>query len=226
MARYKITKSLIESWYYTYDCREEYEDEAMESFLSTLRCEQVPMSEAMTNGLEFEALVTDIATGKLQPEWEGSGQTNPSSYGDGEEMGSFKYPKWYRGARELAEIVRGSQFQVRVHRPITVCGMDFEIHGVLDALREGVIFDIKFRSKSFGSLDLAGSYYGCSQHPFYFYLVPEARKFLYLVSDGTDIYIEQYTPEESRTAEEIISEFVDYLKAANLWDVYTEHWRI
>ena len=230
MPRYEITKSLIESWYYVHDCWEGCEEDAMNSFLCALRGEKEELTEEqmqnIQNGFDFEKLVTDIAMGKFVPEFEDDGTVNKSSYGDGEVMGHNKYPKWYRGAREIAELVKGAQFQVRIHRPITVNGMDFEIHGVLDALREGTIFDIKFKNKSFGSLDLAGDYFGSAQHPFYFYLVPEARKFLYLVSDGNDIYIEQYTPEESRSAEEIISEFMDFLKSADLMDVYRANWLI
>ena len=134
--------------------------------------------------------------------------------------------KWYRAAYELAQIVKGAQFQVRIRKPITVNGMEFELVGVLDALREGTIFDFKFKNKSFGSLDLAGDYLDSAQHPFYFYLVPEARKFLYMVSDGNDIYIEQYFPEESRSAEEIIAEFISFLESSNLMDEYKAHWQI
>lgn len=227
MPRYEITKSLIESWYYVHDCWEGQEEAAMESFLHTLRCEPEELTEDqkknIQNGFDFEKLVTDIATGAFMPAFETDGSVNSVS---GEVMGFDKYPKWYRAARELAQLVKGAQFQVRIHKPITVNGMDFEIHGVLDALREGTIFDIKFRNKSFGSLDLAGSYYGSAQHPFYFFLVPEARRFMYLVSDGSDIYIEQYTPDESRTAEEIISEFMQFLEASGLMDEYKEHWKV
>ena len=230
MPRYEITKSLIEAWYYVHDCWEGQEDNAMESFMAALRGERPELTEEqqqnIQNGFDFEQLVTDIATGKFQPEWQGSGQTNPSSLGDGEEMGYYQYPKWHRAAAEFGAMLKGAQFQVRIHKPITVNGMDFEIHGVLDALREGVIYDIKFKNKSFGSIDLAGTYLDSAQHPFYFYLVPEARKFLYLVSDGNDIYIEQYTPEESRTAEEIIAEFMAFLESAGLMDMYKEHWQV
>ena len=136
------------------------------------------------------------------------------------------YPKWYRPASEFGALLRGAQFQVRIHRPITVRGMEFEIHGVLDALKEGVIYDIKFKNKSFGSSDIAGDWLDSPQHPFYFYLVPEARKFLYLVSDGNDIYIEQYFPEETVPAAKIIAEFVDFLEASGLMDVYKANWQV
>ena len=208
MARYEITKSLIESWYYVQDCWEGGEEDAMNAFMAALRGEKEDLTEEqqqnIQNGFDFEKLVMDLATGKPVPEDE----------------------KWRRAASEFADLVRGAQFQVRIHKPITVRGIDFEIHGVLDALREGTIFDFKFKNKSFGSLDLPGSYLESAQHPFYFYLVPEARRFLYLVSDGTDVYIEQYTPEDSRDAYDVIAEFVDFLQSAGLMDLYKEHWSV
>ncbi|MBO6269418.1 MAG: hypothetical protein J6N19_09800 [Clostridium sp.] len=210
MPRYKITKSLIESWYYVHDCWEGCEDDAMESFLRALRCEPEELTDEqkqnIQNGHDFEELIESIANGA---DWE-----------------TGKEHKWYRAAYELAQLVKDAQFQVRIRKPITVNGMDFEIVGVLDALREGTIFDFKFKNKSFGSLDLAGDYLDSAQHPFYFYLVPEARKFLYMVSDGNDIYIEQYFPEESRSAEEIIAEFISFLESSNLMDEYKAHWQI
>ena len=208
MPRYEITKSLIESWYYVQDCWEGGEEDAMNAFMATLRGEKEELTEEqmqnIQNGFDFEKLVTDLATGKSVPE----------------------DAKWYHAASEFAQLLKGAQFQVRIHKPITVRGIPFEIHGVLDALREGTIFDFKFKNKSFGSLDLPGSYLDSAQHPFYFYLVPEARRFLYLVSDGTDVYIEQYTPEDSRDAYDVIAEFVDFLQSAGLMDLYKEHWAV
>lgn len=233
MPRYKITQSLISAWNYVHNCWEGQEDAAMESFLTALRGEKEELTpeqmQNIQNGFDFEKLVTDIATGAFHPQWEwatdkdGNLSVEPNT---GEPMGANVYPKWYRPAAEFGALLRGAQFQVRIHRPITVRGMEFEIHGVLDALKEGVIYDIKFKNKSFGSSDIAGDWLDSPQHPFYFYLVPEARKFLYLVSDGNDIYIEQYLPEETRKAADIISEFVDFLETAGLMDVYKTNWQV
>lgn len=206
--KYEITQSLISAWQYTFECWEGQEEAAMNAFLLALRGEKEELTEEQAqnikNGHDFENMV----------------------YLKASEKPVAVNPKWERGVDELAGIVKGAQFQVRIHRSIIVQGMEFDIHGVLDALKAGVIYDIKFKNKSFHSLELAGDYLGSAQHPFYFYLVPEARKFLYLVSDGQDIYIEQYIPSECRTAEEIISEFVDYLRAANLLEVYKENWAL
>lgn len=228
MVRYLITQSLISAWNYTYDCSEDKEEDAKQSFLHALRREPEDLTEEqqqnIQNGHDFERLVMDIATGKFSPEFSTDGTVNKSSYGDGELMGYAKYPKWYRGANEIAGLVKGAQFQVKASRSIIVRGMEFLVFGILDGLKAGTIFDFKFKNKSFGSLDLAGNYLDSPQHPFYFHLVPEAREFLYLVSDGADVYIERYTPEESRTAEEIIAEFVDFLNASCLLDEYKAHW--
>ena len=227
MPRYKITQSLISAWNYVHNCWEGQEDAAMESFLTALRGEKEELTpeqmQNIQNGFDFEKLVTDIATGAFHPQVEFDGMTDPETC---EETCREVYPKWYRPAAEFGALLRGAQFQVRIHRPITVRGMEFEIHGVLDALKEGVIYDIKFKNKSFGSSDIAGDWLDSPQHPFYFYLVPEARKFLYLVSDGNDIYIEQYLPEETRKAADIISEFVDFLETAGLMDVYKANWQV
>lgn len=227
MPRYKITQSLISAWNYVHNCWEGQEDAAMESFLTALRGEKEELTpeqmQNIQNGFDFEKLVTDIATGAFHPQYEFDGMTDPDTC---EETCKEVYPKWYRPAAEFGALLRGAQFQVRIHRLITVRGMEFEIHGVLDALKEGVIYDIKFKNKSFGSSDIAGDWLDSPQHPFYFYLVPEARKFLYLVSDGNDIYIEQYLPEETRKAADIISEFVDFLETAGLMDVYKANWQV
>lgn len=202
MARYLITQSLLSAWNYVHYCREGQEEEAMASFLSTLRREPVEQTEAMAHGIEFETAVYAEAAGQVRP----------------------PHPKWEHGICEVAAFLKDAQFQVRVQREISVGGMTFLVYGVLDALHAGVIYDVKFKAKSFGSLDLAGEYFNSPQHPFYFFLVPEAHLFRYLVSDGTDLYLEQYTPEESEDAGELIHEFIQFLTASRLMDTYKQYW--
>lgn len=174
----------------------------MASFLSTLRREPSETTEAMQNGIEFENAVYAEASGQLRP----------------------PHAKWERGIREVAAFLKGAQFQVRVQREIQIAGMTFLVYGILDALCAGTIYDVKFKNKSFGSLDLAGEYFDSPQHPFYFYLVPEARLFRYLVSDGQDIYIEQYTPDDTADAGELIAEFVEFLNVTGLMETYKHYW--
>jgi len=202
MAKYLITQSLLSAWNYVHSCYEGCEEDAMASFLSTLRREPTETTEAMQNGIDFENAVYAEASGQLRPPHE----------------------KWERGICEVAAFLKGAQFQVRVQREIQIGGMTFLVYGVLDALCAGTISDVKFKNKSFGSLDLAGEYFDSPQHPFYFYLVPEARLFRYLVSDGTDLYIEQYTREETPDAGELIAEFVEFLNVTGLMETYKTYW--
>lgn len=202
MARYLITQSLLSSWNYAHNCWEGCEEDAMASFLATLRREPAEVTEAMQDGIELENAVYAEASGLLRP----------------------LHPKWERGICEVAAFLKGAQFQVRVQREIQIAGMTFLVYGVLDALQAGIISDVKFKSKSFGSLDLAGEYFDSPQHPFYFFMVPEARLFRYLVSDGTDLYIEQYTPDETPDAGELIAEFVDFLNVTGHMETYKKYW--
>lgn len=221
MARYLITQSLLSSWNYVFDCFEGYEDEAREEFMQTLRREKGEQSEAMLKGIAFENLCYSIADGSFRPGLELSGPCNPNT---GELMERQVYPFGYQGACKVAEFIKGAPVQVKAQREISVNGMDFLVYGILDALKAGTIYDVKFKNKSFGSLDLAGSYMDSPQHPSYFYIVPEASEFKYLVSDGSDIYTETYRREDTPFIGDIISEFIDSLASWGLLDLYKEKW--
>ena len=219
-----ITQSLLSSWGYMFNCWEDGLEQAKEDFMRSLNREPIPANEAMQAGIDFERLCYQIAAGKFTPEFSTDGTTNKSSYGDGELMGYNKYPKNYSGAEKVAEIIRGGQVQVSIKRPITVDGTRFLIHGVLDVLKAGIIYDVKYKVKSFGSLDLAGSYIDSPQHPAYFYLVPEAREFRYLVSDGTDLYVETYTRQITPFIGDLIAEFKASITDMGLFDLYKAKW--
>ena len=205
--RYLITQSLLSAWNYVHTCYPGCEEDAMASFLHTLRKEPEDLSEDqlqnILNGIAFESAVYATALGK---------EHNAN-------------PKWQTGIEAVAAFVAGAQFQVRVQRELRISDMTFLVYGVLDALKAGVISDVKFKNKSFGSLELAGDYFDSPQHPLYLYMVPEAHLFQYLVSDGTDLYIEQYTPDETVSAESLIAEFVEFLNSTGLMDEYKKHWQ-
>ena len=202
MGRFLITKSLLSSWGYTFDCMEGKEEEAYEDFLHALRREETPTPEAAQAGIDFENTVYSVAAG--QP--------------------TVIRPGWEDGVRKLSAILRGAQVQVRVQRDIQVDGVDYLVYGVLDAIKAGVIYDVKYKSKSFSQLELAGSYRDNPQHPAYLYMVPGAREFQYLVSDGEDLYIEKYTPAETRPIGEIIRDFIRSISGMGLLDEYQQHW--
>ena len=204
-----------------FDCYEGGEDDAKEAFLRTLRREPTVTTPEIQNGIDFENLCYAIANGSFRPEWKDAHAVNRVT---GEAMGYYGYPKNYSGAKLVANRITGAQVQVRASREIKVDGMTFVVYGVLDALKAGTIYDVKFKNKSFGKLELAGSYRESPQHPFYFYLVPEALDFTYLVSDGEDLYTETYRPEECRSAAQIIHDFLQWLVGADLLELYKKHW--
>lgn len=203
MSRYLMTHSLLASWLYAMK-EDPYADATTErdpykEFLDVLNRVPTPTTEAMQNGLDFEELVTSIANGA---EW----QTD-------------KEHKWYDAAAKVAGIVRGGQFQYKAKKVVTVGGIEFLFYGRLDVLKAGTIYDIKF-SKSYDR----GKYFSSTQHPLYLKLIPEAREFTYLISNGTDVWTETYTPTETRSIFPVISDFTDWLVDHDLWKIYAEKW--
>lgn len=205
--KYKITHSLLSSYAYQFECREECREDAREEFLSALRCEKSEPTEAMLNGINFENIVYGMANDRPIPN-------------------DDNYTKWFIGARQISDIIKGGQVQVRLTREIKVDGMAFVLVGVLDALKAGIIYDVKFKNKSFNSVDVYGDYYGSSQHPAYFYLCPEAFCFEYLVSDGESLYSEVYFPEDAPFIGDLIHHFLEGIKASGDFDTYKENWKI
>ena len=202
MERYLITQTLLSSWAYVFNCRDECAEDAMADFLRTLNREKTEATEAMLDGIAFENEVYKAASGiARQP-----------------------HEKWERGIQAVATALRGAQTQVKAQRDMDAHGMKFLVYGILDGLRAGVIFDVKKKSKSFGSLDLAGDYLDSAQHPAYFYIVPEAYEFRYLVSDGQDLYVETYRPEECRPFPDIVDEFIPSIESLGLLPLYKEKW--
>ena len=114
--------------------------------------------------------------------------------------------------------------QIKAQRELSLGSMSLLVYGIMDALKAGIIYDVKFSNKGFGSAELAGKYLDSPQHPAYFYIEPEAREFQYLVSDGVDLYTETYTRANSRPFKEIAEEFLASLDAMNLLSIYKEKW--
>lgn len=198
-----ITQSLLSSWLYTFNCTEGYEEEANDDFLRTLRREPGEQTDAMRDGIMFEKGVYALA-------------------GDPKSMAAL--PAWKEASSKIADIIRGGQIQVKVQRDIAIDGDDYLLYGVLDAMKAGIIYDVKFSSKGFGAAELAGKYLESPQHPAYMYCVPEALAFKYLVSDGNELYIETYTRKTTPDIGGIIHNFRNDLRARGLDDIYTEKW--
>lgn len=202
MERYLITQSLVAAWGYTFDCHEGGEQEAQADFLRVLRREPGKQNEAMRNGLAFEKQVYLAAANVPRP----------------------PHPKWEAGIQAVAARIKGAPSQVKVRRELTVGNMTFLVYGVLDALKAGTIYDVKFSQKSLGSFNAYGKYLQSPQHSFYLYMVPEAQAFQYLLSDGSDLYVETYWRNQVRPAQEIIAEFICSIESMGLLELYKEKW--
>lgn len=201
MSRYLMTHSLLSAWLYAMQ-RNPYEDAASEKdpyaeFLQVLRREPTETTEAMRNGIEFEDLVTAIATGA-------DVDTNH---------------KWFQAASKAAQKVRGGVYQYKAKTEITVSGIRVLLYGRIDFLKAGEIIDTKF-SESYER----GKYYDNTQHPAYFRLIPEAGEFIYLISNGTDVWTERYRRDETPDIEPVIADFFSFLESKDLMETYKKYW--
>lgn len=202
MEKYLITQSLLSAWSYMFDCPEGFEEDAKADFLLALDRQKKEPTQAMLNGLAFEDQVYAQAHG----------------------LPREPHDQWEHGIRKVASIIGTAPVQVKSKREIEICGMTFLVYGILDALQAGVIYDVKFRNKSLASEDVYGKYLSSPQHPAYFYIVPEANEFRYLVSDGEDVYQEVYTRENTRFIGDIIKEFVASMESMGLLERYKQLW--
>lgn len=198
--RFMVTHSLLNSWAYALK-ENPYEDltserDPMQDFLATLRREPIPTNEAMQNGIDFEDLVTAVIKGNAD-----TGH------------------RWYEAAKEVASIIGGAQLQHKASRTVRISGRDVFLYGRLDALKAGVIYDIKFTSK----YD-AGKYFDSTQHPMYLTIVPEAYGFTYLASNGSQVWPEHYRRDETPDIIQTIQHFYAWLDGQGLTKVYLDHW--
>ena len=221
MERYLMTQSLLSSWLYTFNAPDDYEEEAFNDFLSTLKREPHETTEAMQNGIDFENLVTAILNGTP------TAKQRDKVWGKDEfkeKIVPVAEHKWYAGASKVADVLKGAQLQVKAMRNTFILGNNLLLYGILDGLKAGVIYDIKFLNKGMGGAELAGKYLESPQHPMYFEIVPAAYEFQYLVSDGTDLYIETYSREDTPPIDAEIENFFCWLDAAGYMPIYKEKW--
>ena len=193
-SKVRITQTLISAWEYSFKTNDGYDD-----FIRTLNREKKQPTKAMLDGIKFENCVNNVLDGATID----------------------KDHEWYGVVTELAEYLDGAQKQVNLFQDTTVDGQPFLLHGVLDFLKAGVIYDTKY-SKTYH----LNKYLLSPQHPLYLTLVPEARRFEYLVCDGTYIYKEKYPRDIVPPIEYTIKCFMSYLKQHDLWNTYIEKWRV
>lgn len=196
MKRYRITPSLINALTYVWD----------------LKTSEEKFEEATKN-----ALLDFISTLKKEPK-----ETS-----EAQQIGLDFEARCYRGevsedTQEIISLLQGGAYQVRLEKEIVVEGITFNLVGILDYLKGNTIYDIK-KSASGSYTQL--KYLHSSQHSAYFYLEPNASRFIYLYNDRHgETFKEQYLRCETPHIKTYISSFISCLKALNLWEVYLHYW--
>lgn len=122
--------------------------------------------------------------------------------------------------KEFSPIVEYGAFQVLGTKKVVIDGVNVLLYGVLDVLKAGRIMDIKRVVKY-----SYPKYKTSHQHAIYLELFPETEDFTYLVRDdyGRSHY-ENYTRENIEDIYQVIREFISYLKANDLFDIFTQKW--
>lgn len=197
---YWLTQSLLSSWKHFLDADDAYADAALSSFLSTLRREERETTPAMQAGIDFEAAINSTVAGvPIEPVSE----------------------KYDRAVAKFSRICAGGQPQVPVAGRLRVAGLDFQLYGVCDYVKAGIIYDIK-RVQRYEY----GKYLHSPQHPMYLHLLPGASKFTYLIFDGTSTYAETYRRGDFEPIEDTISHFINWLLANGYINDYFTHWEM
>ena len=195
-SKVRITQSLLSSFEWAFR-----KDDGYDSFLKALSREKEPPTKAMLDGIRFENVLNNVLNGETIPE-------------DHE---------WYKPVTEMAAELDGAQQQVTLFAETQIENQIFLLHGVLDYLREGHIWDCKF-TKNYHLNKYLWEY--TPQTSMYLALVPEARDFTYIVSDGKYVYRERYPREIVPPIEPRIKNFVDFCKKQGLWKTYIEKWSV
>lgn len=197
--KYLMTQSLLSSYLYQFNCIDDYSEEAHQSFLDTLNRIYNPTNEAMQRGIEFEKLV-----------YKCTDMSNIDDVSTDEVMSAIR----------IADYIDGGRFQYVASKTINISGLDLVLYGRLDALKAGVIYDIKYTSKY-----NVGKFINSPQHPMYLELIPEAKEFIYLVSNGKSVWTEKYTRDETPSIYPIIQSFLQYLENMDLMQIYINKWK-
>lgn len=193
-AKLRITQSLLSSWLWSFK-----KDDGWEDFLKALNREKSPPTTAMLDGIRYENCLNNVLKG--EPLYMGN--------------------EWYNPLMEMSSELQGAQQQVVLFKDIVVDDQPILLHGVLDYLREGHIWDCKF-SKTYH----LNKYLDSPQTPMYLALVPEAFDFTYIVTDGKYVYRERYPRDIVPPIEPTIKQFLDFIRKYNLYQTYVEKWEV
>lgn len=139
--KFKISPTLLNNWLWAYRL-----DNGFEKLVNFLKLKKEPPTKEILDGLQFESMVY--------------------AYAEGQEINADH--KWRNGIVGIGNEVKGGQFQVDLYKDITVDGVNFLVHGILDVLHAGVIQDVK-TTRDYR----LNKYFKSAQHSAYFFLVPD-----------------------------------------------------
>lgn len=231
MKQYKITPSLYTAWQWHLKL-----EKPMQELVDTLERKRFETNEAMQAGIDFEDAVERLCeTGKtpLQDYFSAdSGDSNQHTKKELSENEQKKLQVYSDCVHEVAEIVKGGDWQDTVYEELYLPAMDIKIQfkGRTDVIKLDTIHDIKF-VKNYE----IGKYSGSIQHLIYMYCTG-LEKFQYVISDGKAVYVESYFSDNTTEILEsklgcMITEFLMYLQntefeGRNLMDIYKKHWSV
>ena len=206
MARHLLTPSLHDSWtwYQRLDSKEK------QNFLDTLlkkRTTDPDSLEAMQRGIDFENYIRTVCA-------------TPGAASVAATVAKVDLNR-LRCVVEIADMVRGGTWQEKVMFDVHYYGLDFLVYGRVDVFKRNWIYDIK-STRNYE----VGKYTGAVQHPTYMVGL-KMKNFRYLVSDGDDVYHEDYhlTPDMERQMFADYGELVDgILSDADFKRAYLENW--
>lgn len=194
-----VTPSLLNSWLYIWLSRANVKESANDAI-----CLEDKQDLAMQKAY-------DEFLGTLRRE-----QTPPNE----NMLRGIKYEDdCYKGITDASPIIKGGAFQIVGKKDVVVDNVPFLMYGRLDVLKNGIIYDIKRVTRY-----ATQKYLHSAQHGFYMDLFPNASQFTYLAFDGNKLHQEIYYRGQYKPTEAILSDFIQWLRENNLWDIYASLW--
>ena len=194
-----VTPSLLNSWLYIWLSRDNVKESANDAI-----CLEDKQDLAMQQAY-------DELLGTLRRE-----QTPPNE----NMLRGIQYEDdCYKGLTDASPIIKGGAFQIVGKKDVVVDNVAGLMYGRLDVLKNGIIYDIKRVTRY-----ATQKYLHSAQHGFYLDLFPNASQFTYLAFDGNKLHQETYYRGQYKPTEAILSDFIQWLRENNLWDIYASLW--
>jgi hypothetical protein len=197
MTKYLITPTLINSYQYYINDEFKSPADSRADFLKTLSKEKFEPTEAMQKGIDFEEEIFQQCC--LEKEVGKKLTSDPI-------------------CDAIVKIVKGGLWQETCKKELKIGNQEFLLYGKMDVIKRDTIYDIKYTS----NYEL-GKFLGSAQHLIYLYCTG-LPKFKYLVSNGKDLWIEDYFNNVNIENEikSKINDFLSYLEndseAKNLFE--------